>query len=427
MVINKQVEVTELFHKLRQIKEKICISIGGAGSSKSYSQTQFFIFDRLIKYPNYNLLVLRKTRHSNKLTSCKLFIDLLKEYGLYSDDNYNMTDLIYTFPETHSLIRFDGLDKMEKYKSSEWDDIFIEEVSECDKENVLFLKTRLTRKDKKYDFLPRVWCTLNPTSCWVQGVEGKEGYEFLHSTYKDNPFISADAIKTLEDLKNEDEAYYKIYALGEWAELTNIIYKPFIIEKQYPETFEETIFGLDFGFNNPTALVRIDIKDREFYITEVLYKSKLTNGELIKEIKSLLPRHVIERSTFYADCAEPARIVEFNDRANGFNVIPADKSVKDGIDFVKRQKIHTLETNININEERRLYKYKSDSRGVVLDEPVKFKDHALDALRYALYTHFKDNLNVEKKSYEIIGAGRVGTYELISGGRREIDPIGDDE
>jgi len=33
------------------------------------------------------------------------------------------------------------------------------------------------------------------------------------------------------------------------------------------------------------------------------------------------------------------------------------------------------------------YKYKETSKGEVLDEPVKFMDHAMDALRYAVYTH----------------------------------------
>ena len=69
---------------------------------------------------------------------------------------------------------------------------------------------------------------------------------------------------------------------------------------------------------------------------------------------------------------------------------PADKeknSVKDGIDFIKRHKLHITNDSINLLREITGYKWKQDKDGNVLDEPVKFKDHLLDAMRYAIYTH----------------------------------------
>ncbi|MGB4714956.1 MAG: terminase large subunit, partial [Defluviitoga tunisiensis] len=93
----------------------------------------------------------------------------------------------------------------------------------------------------------------------------------------------------------------------------------------------------------------------------------------------------------YADSAEPARITEIA-RA-GFNVYPAEKSVKDGIDFVKRKMIYLYEECANAAREIQMYKWKEDRKGNVLDEPVKFNDHAMDALRYAVYTYYKWNKN----------------------------------
>jgi phage terminase large subunit len=37
----------------------------------------------------------------------------------------------------------------------------------------------------------------------------------------------------------------------------------------------------------------------------------------------------------------------------------------------------------------RSYKWKVDKDGKVLDEPVKFMDHAMDAIRYAVFTKFR--------------------------------------
>ena len=49
----------------------------------------------------------------------------------------------------------------------------------------------------------------------------------------------------------------------------------------------------------------------------------------------------------------------------------------------------TNAANVNLNKERTSYKWKRDRKhDIILDEPIKFRDHALDAMRYALYTHF---------------------------------------
>jgi phage terminase large subunit len=42
---------------------------------------------------------------------------------------------------------------------------------------------------------------------------------------------------------------------------------------------------------------------------------------------------------------------------------------------------------VNLNREAAMYKYRETKDGILLDEPVKANDHALDALRYALHTH----------------------------------------
>ena len=64
-----------------------------------------------------------------------------------------------------------------------------------------------------------------------------------------------------------------------------------------------------------------------------------------------------------------------------------EKDVRIGIDFLKRCKIYTRESNVHLNEEISGYVYAKDKNGNLLDTPEKFNDHAMDALRYAIYSH----------------------------------------
>jgi phage terminase large subunit len=385
-----KVKVTPIFRKNQKAKASTVINVGGAGSSKTYSLCQFFIFKRLLKYANYKLLILRKARVSNKLSVQSTFINMLKDYGIYREGDHNITDLIYYFADTNSYVRFAGLDDREKIKSTEWHDIWVEEANEISLEDFTFLKTRKYRGNLSNGFTPRIYLSLNPVECWVHNLESKDNTETIHSTYKDNPYVNQEYIDTLENLKNEDITYYNIYTKGIWSLPQNLVYRPFIIDKVFPESVDNTIYGLDFGYNNPTAVIKIQEKDKELYLTELLYKTKLTNADLIEELKILIPNGERARE-IYADSAEPDRINEIYNA--GFNILPSDKgknSVKDGIDFCKRMKIHTLENNLNLNAEVRYYKWREDKNGNVIDEPVKYKDHLLDAMRYAVYTHYKN-------------------------------------
>jgi phage terminase large subunit len=201
-------------------------------------------------------------------------------------------------------------------------------------------------------------------------------------------------IDVLEGLKSQDESYYRIYTLGLYAKLKGMIHE--IIELNEFPTLESpiTIYGLDFGFANPSVLLKleIDIKLMAIYITELIYESGLTNTDLIDRMKAVVP---IEdrQDEFYADSAEPARIEEIYQAE--FNCLPSDKgkkSVWNGIDFLNRFTIYSLKDNVQTNSDFRSYKRKVDKNGHVLEDPVKYNDHAPNAARYAAYTHLWERM-----------------------------------
>jgi phage terminase large subunit len=372
---------TKVFDKLIQTKQPIIVSVGGARSSKSYSVAQLFI-KRMVEERNKNFLILRKTRPSLKLSAYKLFMDLLHEYEIYNRKNHNMSDLIYRHGTNYVV--FTSIDDPEKIKSTEWNYIWMEEANEFTYDDFIVLKLRLSGKT---DTMNQMILSKNPVDegGWIhQRLEKEPDVAVITSTHKDNPFISDEYRKILYDLKNTDQTFYKIYTLGEYAQLTNLIYTNWDITAQFPDSFDETIYGLDFGFNNPNALLKVDIKDNEYYLSERLYQTHMTNQDLIQELKMQIQP---QSSVIYADSAEPARIEEIA-RA-GFDIHAANKKVLDGIDHLKSHKLHIDQNSANLISEIRTYKYKEDRDGNVKEEPVKFRDHLLDAARYCTYTHFK--------------------------------------
>ena len=85
----------------------------------------------------------------------------------------------------------------------------------------------------------------------------------------------------------------------------------------------------------------------------------------------------------YCDSADPRSINEL--KLAGFNAIGAIKDVAAGIEYVKRFNLLVVESSINFIKEIKDYKWK-ERNGMMLQEPVRFRDHILDAMRYALHT-----------------------------------------
>lgn len=391
-----QVQTTRVYERNVRSKAQYIVNVGGAGSSKSHSIAQICV-QKLFTIPNRKIAICRKTFPALRLTAYKLVVGLLSEFGVYSRVLHDRGNHVITNPLNNAFISFLSIDDPEKIKSTEWNDIWLEEASEFTWEDWIVIQTRLRSKADKEN-PNRIYFSLNPSDeqSWINQrlmltKSFAEKLEIIHSNYQDNPFLSADYIAILEDLKDQDPNAYQVYAKGEWGMLTNVIYKPYELVQEFPATDEnsEIIYGLDFGFNNPSALIKINIKDIEHcYLTELLYENHLTNSQLIEKVKDLIPEEERHRP-IYCDCAEPDRIEEF--AKAGFNVYPADKEVNIGIDFCKRHKFYTLPANVNLNKERAVYKWRQDKNGNVLEEPVKFMDHLMDAKRYALYTYQKEH------------------------------------
>lgn len=358
------------------------VLLGGAGSGKSHFIAQRTIL-RLLQEPNHRILVVRKVASSLRNSVYKLFKDIVTEWGL--NEYFHFQDSYLKFStSSNSEVIFTGVDDVEKLKSiTGLTSIWLEEATELTFTDFNQLDLRLRGKQK---WLKEIILTFNPISetHWIK----KRFYDTLSedavklkTVYTDNHFIDSKYVEVLTALKETDPVYYSIYCLGEWGSTGNMVWSNYKIENFNTDDkfFDRIYCGLDFGFNDPSALVKIAVKDGELYILREFYQTKLTNTQLIQKLQEFKQYRIT------ADCAEPARIKEFYQA--GFNITACKKgkdSVKHGIDFVRGRKIHIHHTCKNFISEIQQYTYLTNRAGEVTEEPIGVNDHLMSALRYGI-------------------------------------------
>ena len=277
-----RVEYTPLLGKTKSSSARAIVHIGGAGSSKSYSLAQLLI-SKLVNEENKKIGVCRKTFPALRMTAMALVLKLLKDFSIYTTESHNKTANIYL--HRSNTIQFFSLDDPEKIKSADFNYIWMEEANEFTYEDYTTLKLRLRNPTTTEP--NQIFLSLNPIdeNGWIPTkLIHEEGVEVIHSTYKDNPFLSVEYIRVLKNLMDEDENYYRVYTLGQWGRLDNLVYRNWKVVDEVPLERQGMAYGLDFGYVNPSALVKVTLSDNQMYIEEVLYRSKLTNADIIEAL-----------------------------------------------------------------------------------------------------------------------------------------------
>jgi phage terminase large subunit len=229
---------------------------------------------------------------------------------------------------------------------------------------------------------------------WLYDLISRPEAILIHSTYKDNPFLGEAQVKEIENLIMYDESYYKIYALGEKGTGKTTIYTHWKHYEHLPE-IKDTIYGLDFGYNHPTSLIEVNFTENDAYVRQMIYKPGLTVSDLIKLMTEL---DISKKKEIACDTARPEIIEDL--RRAGFNAKSAIKDVKAGIDSVKSSALYIHKESLDILKEISSYKWKVNG-DLVLDEPVKVYDDAMDAMRYGIHYWKSKNKRTDNNVYRI--------------------------
>lgn len=208
-------------------------------------------------------------------------------------------------------------------------------------------------------------------------------YKLIHTTYKDNYFLPDEYTKKLEGLAKQNKAMHRIYTEGkpsQWFQdqVFNYNQDYFVIESEFDGDVK--VYGVDFGYTNPTAIVQCNLllKEKKVYVKELLYKSKITNSELITFMKANLQNGCY----IFCDIAEPQRIEEM--KRAGLNILAPKKDIVRGLQILKEYKLYVCSESSNLLKEIRQYTYARDNKGTPTELPIKLNDHLIDAMRYAI-------------------------------------------
>lgn len=376
-------------------------SCGGTRSGKTFSDLQLLIYLAYTdKTPTITSVVSETLPHL-KRGAIRDFQNILGD--AFDDAAWNKTDCVYEFPNG-SIIEFFSADSPAKVHGPARDRLFINEAQNIPYETArqLFVRT----KDK-------IIIDYNPThQFWVMDrIESQDNCVTIHSTYVDNvdsitgrSFLTDNQIAEIESNK-ADKNWWRVYGEGKVGQLDGLIYEFEQIDLLPDNPDLVDVRGMDFGFtNDPTTLVHIkaDTGRKILYVDEEIYRTRMLNRDIIAEMQA---QGVPLRGTpIYADCAEPKSIAEIAQA--GFNVKPCDKDapvksdkLKFQIQFLQGWTLKVTKRSVNLIHELRNYTWDKDRDGNPLNQPIDKFNHALDALRYAAYTHLAQRAN--KGNYNI--------------------------
>ena len=382
--IDLDICTNDAFYPLYDDQTHFLVLLGGAGSGKSVFASQKVLY-RILTERGHRILIVRKVAKTIRQSVFVEMRERLAEWGVGALAKINHSEMRIDFPALDGQILFVGCDDVEKLKSvSGITSMWIEEATELAERDLEQLNIRMRSNKGLYE---QIILTFNPVSDmhWLK----RRFFDVIDptartikTTYADNRFLTSDYRDKLEAIAARDPLYHQIYARGEWGQLTGLIYTNWdpIAQEFKPEDFNVVYWGVDFGFNDPSVILGVGMRDGDCYVFYEYYERNRTNADLGDVLKPL-----VRGAPVTCDSQDAARISDLQMR--GINAVPAAKgadSVRAGIDWLKQRKIYICESCINTRKEISLYKWREDRHGNTLDEPIGLHDHALDALRYAV-------------------------------------------
>lgn len=400
---NRQYRVSQVYDLMAASDAKVIILRGGRGSTKSHSKGQDII-RKLTSRDSYKALILRKTMPALKASTLEVFVDLLKEYGIYktpSGVQHNKVDHIFTY--RNNIVRFGGMDESDKLLSTNYNEIWMEEAHEFIYDNFMTLISGLrgvikdSDKAREPKIRNSITLSFNPRSSaqWIREKIEQSGLydiEIITSTKDDNPFAEDDYIQDIENIKYQSKYYWKIFGEGEYADTTdNMLQKRLLPVNAYPLYFDDIVYGMDFGFTDPTCLYRLGIKQDKrtgyigkLFVDEIFYQSNLFPTDIVGLMEE---NNVSKDYVIYAD-HDPEKINLISDAGYNITGVPDKKgSFKPSIDILRLTNTYTSNENPNLNREWPNYRNKLDKENRPIDyEPENnAEDHAISAIRYGTY------------------------------------------
>lgn len=393
--MNKQVSLKSVvgggYYKFWNFKGRYRICKGSRASKKSKTTALWYIWN-IMKYPEANALVIRKTFNTCRTS---VFTDLKWAiHRLGVDDKWQCTNspLEMTYKPTGQKIYFRGLDDPLKITSISVDVgvlcwCWIEEFYEIAKEEDFNFIDESIRGTVNPPLFKQITMTMNP---WSEKHFAKRRFFdvvddntlALTTNYLCNEWLDEADRLLFEEMKKNRPTRYRVAGLGDWGIAEGLIFDNWHVEDLTDKIphFDNVYNGLDFGYSaDYTALIRahLDKAQKKIYVFDEYYTLKALTQQLVPVLKEKCGRQYI-----MCDSASPERIDELV--MNGVYAASVSKTeINFGIYWLLGYEIIIHKDCVNLIREMSAYCWEEDKFGNALPKPAGKDDHGIDALRYA--------------------------------------------
>lgn len=367
-------KTSEVFHKNLDafLNPQIgCIvNKGGTRSGKTYSILQLLAF---VAWNSTKPLVISVVTQTFPQLRAGAMRDFQKIIGDEGDFEENKSS--HEFRINKSIVEFFSADQYLKVLGGQRDILFINECFRLNYEVVRQLMVRTAWK-KIFDYNP-------VANFWMNDkILTREDAFLITSTYQDNKeFLSPAQIAEIESHKN-DTNWWRVYGLGQEGRVEGLVFPDWDRVESMPAECKVR-YGIDFGYNDPSTLIKVGVTGQDLYLQEVIYK----RGIVTDDMDILLEQNGLQRRKdriIYDSAAREQGETLFR---RGWNMHPSQKgggSILAGISAMKKYKMHIVQPSPNLEQELLNYMWEKDKNDNTLDVPIDGFNHLLDPARYAL-------------------------------------------
>lgn len=278
----------------------------GSRASKKSKTTALNQINRIMEYPEANLLVVRKTYRTLK-DSC--FAELkwaIHRLGVDAWWAVKESPLEMTYLPTGQKIYFRGLDDPLKVTSITVDVgqlcfLWLEEAYEVTREEDFDMLDESIRGESAPGLFKQITITFNPWNehHWLKKrfFDAPPDPDILAMTtnYTCNEWLDDADKRLFERMRQNNPRRYRVAGLGDWGIVDGLIFenweeREFDIDELRRRPELHTVFGLDFGYtNDPTALFcgMIDRVSRTLYVFDEMYEKGMSNERIAERVAAM--------------------------------------------------------------------------------------------------------------------------------------------
>lgn len=408
-----EVTTTTGLRKISSLKKRIWGLQGGQGAAKTYS-VLIILINHAFRFKGKEIYIASAELSKMRDTVIKDAVNILRSLNLHN--KVILTGLTSGQPRiefyNNSFIRFIGLDKEDVGKGLRSDIMFVNEANKTKFETYRELTSRAKRVIIDFNPNERFW--------FHSEIQPRDDCDFLLLTFRDNEYLSKEEVAEILNykkrayLKPDIEDYdissnirseywankWRIYGLGKIGGVEGrIFYWQKIEYHKFLSIDAPVIYGVDWGKQDPFAIIMAKYLDGELYLHELNYKSEnewfksLTAFEL-SQIKGrdgdgfvtwmFDKLNIPKDANIICDSNRPEKIISL--RRAGWEYAQAvdgsSKKILEGIDLLHNLDVFYTDSSPNIDNEQRVYCWDKDKNDNPLEKPVDRDNHTIDAIKY---------------------------------------------